>query len=375
MTRAVCIHRVSEVEPDALRDFTVVACTTARQELLNALGAQEIAAVVLDLDHPDAINTVVAVSQLRPDLGLVGVTGGDNVQLVIDAQRAGCTQFATRPLDLNDLRTALRQAMSQTGESPSDSETIALIGATGGAGSTTIASYLAVELAQVIGGPVALFDLDFEFGGVARGFDLDARYTIADLASAGAVDSFLLDKAAVKLPSGVHVFARPRTVPEAHTIDERLIPSMLRAASRAYRCVTLDLSHHLNSITGAAIEHCHKLLLVLQLTVPNVDNARRIIDAISSEGIPEDRVELVVNRYRKNVHNCTVEMVEQRLRREVLAIVPNDYRAVHRALDTGKPLGARSPVRVAIRQLARRIAGDNYQPGSRSWLAKLGLTR
>jgi pilus assembly protein CpaE len=372
--RPICIHRVPEIEPGLIPGFSIVAQTNTRDELLTAIGTLDVVAVVLDLDEPDAINTIVTALEIEPHLGIVGVTADSDVRHVIAAQRAGCTQFATRPLDAADLSVALRQAIDhRSDETPSENLTIATLSAAGGAGSTTIACHLAMELAQITESPTALFDLDFELGGVARGFDIDARYTIADLASAGTTDAILLENSAVKLASGVHVFARPRTVHEAHAIDVRVIPPILRAASQTYRYVLLDISHHLSQVTGAAIEHCDKLLLVVQLTVPNVDNARRIMDAISMEGIPDDRVEIVVNRYSKNMHSFTVEMVEERLRRKVLAVVPNDYEAVRDAIDTGKPLAKRNPVRNAIREIAVRLAGDDQASKRRGWLAKLVL--
>ncbi len=373
MTRAVCIHRLTEIRPESIPDFTVAAYTTACQELLTAIGTLDVAGLVLDLDQPDAINVIIATLELKANLGIVGVTAGRDVNVVIAAQRAGCAQFVTRPIDANDLEAVLRQAMSRTSETSPIGQTLAVLGAIGGAGSTTIACHLAVELAQLTASTTALFDLDFEFGGVARAFDLDARYSIADLASAGAVDSFLLDKTAVKLPSGVHVFARPRTIREAHEIGETAVTTILRAASQTYRHLLLDVPHRLDPITGAAIESCDRLLLVLQLTVPSLDNAARMLEAISAEGIPEDRIEIVVNRYRKNTQNCTIEMIEKQLGYKVLTVVPSDYQSVRSAVDVGKPLGKRNPVRAAIREAAVRFARQDKPPRRKTWLAKLGI--
>jgi Flp pilus assembly CpaE family ATPase len=81
----------------------------------------------------------------------------------------------------------------------------------------------------------------------------------------------------------------------------------------------------------------------------------------------------VVNRYRKNMHTCTVSMVEKRLHQKVSIIVPNDYHSVRNALDTGKPLAKRNPVRSAIRQAAVRLAGQEIASKRKSWLAKLGI--
>jgi len=373
MTRSILVHRVPEIEPDMIPDFAIAAYTAMRDELMTAVGALDVAAVVLDLDEPDATGVVIKALELKPNLGIVGVTGNRDIESLIAAQRAGCRQIVIRPIDPSDLLMALRQAVSLPDEAPADGQTIAVLGAIGGAGSTTIACHLAVELARLVEGPTALFDLDLEFGGVARAFDLSPRFTFADIANAGAIDACVLERAAVSLPTGVEVFARPPTVLEAHGVDENTTRAILRAARRTYPCVLLDVPRHLDAITGVAIEECNKLVLVLQLTVPSLDNARQIITALGDEGIALDRIEIVVNRYRKNVNSCTVEKVERELRRHVLGVVPSDYQAVRRASDIGKPLAQRNPVRSAIREMAVKLSGKGETSKDKSWLEKIGL--
>jgi pilus assembly protein CpaE len=369
----LCIHCLPEVDARDLPGFAVVANTVVQRELLTALGALDVDAVALDLDEPSAIATILKVAEVKPQIAIVGVTADADIQRVISAQRAGCTHVTTRPLDPDDLVAALHRALGHHGPAPAASRSFAVLGSVGGAGTTTIAAYLAVEIAQMMKETTALFDLDIECGGAADAFDLAPQYTLADLATAGTVDAALLEKASCVLPMGVHVFARPRTIREAHAIDESAVRSILQSAHRSFPYIVLDLPRYLSPITGVAIEQSSKLLLVLQLTVPSITNARRIIEAVTAEGIPGERIELVVNRYRKHVNSCTIQNVEQQLERRVLAVVPSDFESVHGALDTGKPLVRRNPVRAAIREMAARLTGYGKSHKRSAWLPKLGL--
>ncbi|MEP0847460.1 MAG: hypothetical protein HRF50_11685 [Phycisphaerae bacterium] len=375
MSQTVCVHQLSEVQSDMLPGFRIVSHTSSRKDLMDAIGTRSPGALIIDLDEPDALNTIVEALEVRPQLAVVGVTQGTDLKYIIAAQRAGCSHISTRPLDPNDLVVALRHAIDQTGEATMASETFALLGSIGGAGTTTIACHLAVELAQLDSLPTALFDLDLDFGGVARSLDLTPQFSVADLASAGAVDAVLLEKAAVRLDSGPFVFARPPGIPEAHAVDEHALRNILKASSRVYRYVLLDLPRKLDHLTGAAIEHCNKLLLVLQLTVPSIDNAKRFIDALTAEGVGQDRLEIVVNRYRKNLANCTIELVERQLGQNVIGVIPSDYESVNKAIDIGTTLSQRSPVRTAIRQLAERLTGRDEKKKPANWLSKVGLRR
>ncbi len=375
MAHALCIHRLPDVDRASVPGFNIAVRTENRASLVNALGSLQIHALVIDIDEPDALDAIIAALEIKPKLSIVGVTSGADLKPVIAAQRAGCAHITTRPLDPNDLVIALRHAIDQSGESVATNDIYGLLGAIGGAGATTIACNLASELAAVGGGPAAILDLDLEFGGVARGFDLAPKFTIADLASVGAVDSILLERASVQAKSGAFVFARPPTIQEAHAIEETAVRNMLKVAGRTYRHLLLDLPRRLDSVVAAAIENCTKLILVLQLNVPSIDNAKRLMEALGAEGYPNDRIEVVVNRFRKNFHNLTVEMLERQLGQVPLGVVPNDYESVTRAVDVGETVSAKSPVRAAIRQIAEKLCGVQDAEKPTSWLSKVGLRR
>jgi pilus assembly protein CpaE len=357
VTSKLCVYGVPDFDSRLVPGFNVVATATVQNEVLTALGTMEPDVVLLDLDEPNSVGTILKIREIKPRVGVVGVTTDTDIQRLLAAQRAGCSQVVTRPLDPEDLAGALHRALGQKGSPSSASRTFAVLGTIGGAGATTVAAHLAIEIAQLTKQATALFDLDFECGGAADAFDLDPAHTLADVASATAVDSSLLEKAATVLPVGVHVFARPQTIPEAHAIDETAVQYILQAAQRSYPYVVLDLPRQLSPINGVAIEKCSKLVLVVQLTVPSLKNTRRLLETLTAEGVPADRIELVVNRFHKQANACSIETAEQQLQRSVLAVVPSDYKAVHCALDMGKPLAGRNPVRTAIREMATRLTG------------------
>lgn len=358
-----------------LPGFKIVASADSRNEFLTAITAVEPDVAIIGLDDEGTLDTAVEALEARPNTIIVGVTANTDVAHIIAAQRAGCTQIVMRPIDANDLAMALRKAIGSQEKSLERSTVVSVLGATGGVGATTIACHLAMELKDLFDQPAAVFDVDLEFGGVSRAFDVVPSYTIADLASAGAVDRFLLEKAATKTRSGVDVFARPIEFDNAHGISDSDIRTMIRGARQAYPFVVLDLPRHLSPITGVGIEESDKLLVAIQLTVPNIDNAKRLTQALVSEGVPQKRIAYVVNRFRKNIHSCTMEMAETELGGPILAIIPNDYPAVNQSTDSGSPLSPRHPVRACIRDLATQLVGKAEDKKPKGWFGKLGRNR
>jgi Flp pilus assembly CpaE family ATPase len=71
----------------------------------------------------------------------------------------------------------------------------------------------------------------------------------------------------------------------------------------------------------------------------------------------------------------TIEDVEGKFKKNVLGVLPNDFRSVAAALDIGKPVSERSPFWRAIRDLAAELSGSEVVSNKRTWLSGLGLGR
>lgn len=375
--RTVCIHQMDGETFQGLVEWRVKGVTKSREELRQVLAAVRPDALILDLDLPGAMDVVVEAREISPTLGIVGVIGENDPKIMIAALREGCKQLTTKPIDLNDVEAALRRTQAELPHQDVCGQVIGVIGAQGGAGATTVACYLAVSLAEVSQGRSLIIDCDFDFGSVARAWDVNPQHTIEDIVSAGTVDSHMLEKAAVELPGGISVLARPKTIEAGHAIDECAMAHIIKTAQTVYPFTVLDLPRKLDAVIGAGLELCNRVAIVLQLTVPALDNARRLMDALMNAGMPVEQIELVVNRYRKNVHMLSPDIVEKQMKKPLFGIVPNDYKSVASSIDVGQPMAARSPVRVAISEMAGRLAGmqHSHAPTGGGWLEKLGLRK
>lgn len=371
-TKKICVHQIDDPVLRNLTEYKIVAYSKTREELRTVVGTEHVAAMLIDLDTTDAFDVIVEMIEIRPTLAVIGITGSSDVNKIIRAQRAGCRQLACKPVDEEDLRSALKRALCESDERPAGGKSIAVIGATGGAGATTVACYLAMSIAD-FSSSVAIVDLDLEFGAVAKLWDLNPRYTIGDLREVGELDRHTLDEFLLDLPSGIAVLPRPEEIEQSHQIDENIVKNVLHTAGNAYPYVVCDLPRKLDAITGAVIENCHKLLVVTQLTVTGILNAGRLNDGLLRFGVPPEKIEFSVNRYNKKFSNIDVKALEQKVSKKVVGVIPNHYKSLSVASDLGQPVSEGNPVRKAINDIAASLCGRPVQAPSGGWMASLGL--
>ncbi|MFQ5412523.1 MAG: hypothetical protein ACE5EC_09490, partial [Phycisphaerae bacterium] len=132
----LCVHLLDDPVIRSLADYEIAAETHDRQSLRTALGIEPVDALIIDLDHADAFDTIVEALEIKQGLAVVGVTGTNDVNKCIMAQRAGCRQLTSKPIDENDLLVALRRALNESSEPPPMGKTLSVIGSSGGAGAT-----------------------------------------------------------------------------------------------------------------------------------------------------------------------------------------------------------------------------------------------
>lgn len=336
------------------------------QELQVSLSASPIDAVVVNLDTADGgtpTRLIRRVTEVAPQCGIIGVSANVDPDAIIGAMRAGCHQFVRWPIDPADLRSALDRVAQARMPVHSRSQTVGLIGASGGAGATTLACNLAIELAHLTELRVALVDMDLHYGDVTCAFDVTPQHSVADVCQAGVeVDRRILESAMTELPCRVSLLGRPEEIEKADQVSPDVVEQMFRVMSQLYPFVVVDLPRYLSPSARTALGCVDRVLIVSQLSVPHLRHATRIYGALLAWGAGEDQVEIVLNRHSPQFDLINTEEVEEHFRRPVFGVIPNDYKRIGASRDRGHPIMAdspNSPARLAIQELARRLAVEH----------------
>jgi pilus assembly protein CpaE len=333
--------------------------------------------LLLHLDpQPAALMEAVAplITEHKDHLACIAMTENRDAELVMQAMRAGMREFLWKPFPPEQLSEILRRVGR---EAPTSSRRagrlIAVVGCCGGVGVTTIATNLAVELAQLDSWPgepgrpkVAVVDLDFRFGQVAMFLDAQPTYTIAELCDTPEhIESQMIERVMVKHASGVHVLAHPNDVEQAARISAAQCAGALAALLEQYDFVIVDGPVRFDPSARAVFDMTDMYLLVLQLLVPPVRNADRLLQELRRGGYNLDQVRLVCSRFGREAAYLEPADVETTLNRKLQWILPDDWKTASTAINVGAPLldsAPRSKLRLAFQQMAHDIARGDEEP-------------
>ncbi|HEY7062979.1 MAG TPA: AAA family ATPase [Chloroflexota bacterium] len=228
---------------------------------------------------------------------------------------------------------------------------IALYGAKGGVGTSTLAANLAVELAQRHGQRVALMDGDLWFGNLATLLDVHSDTTIAALAStADHLDLDVLQEVLVPHSSGVQMVLPPKPV------QVETIPAALPArAARAYRAlfdyVIVDTHSSMEEYVLQLLEASDRIMLVTTPELCAIHSTVQVLDLAPMLGL-RGKMELVLNRANSGVK---LEHLEATLDMRVDASVVSAGQRVVAAANRGLPLVLADPQ--GNGQITRDLAG------------------
>ncbi len=316
----------------------------------------------LDPDLNSVVEVIEQVSSRYPELALIAVSHRTEPEAILAPMRAGCDQFVCEPIDQKDLAAAISRAAGKHLLSKPRSKCICITGASGGAGATSIACNLALEIGHLTNRVCALVDLDLQFGDVALNFDCEPKFNFHDLAAAGAdLDRSVLVSALHTLPCNVAVVARPDTIEQAAEVTEDTIQRVIQLMTGSYENIVFDMPCQQDSRTACALALADVIFIVCQRLVPSIRNAKRYYDFVNRMGISDERVKILLNREGTRNERITAKDVEETIGQPVYATIPNDYQFVARSIDLGRPIAAldqNNPVRVAIREIARELTRE-----------------
>jgi pilus assembly protein CpaE len=141
---------------------------------------------------------------------------------------------------------------------------------------------------------------------------------------------------------------------------ERFI-HLLNVVQHSYDHVVVDLPRQIDDVAAAVYERADHVLLVLQQEIGNLRDAMRLRNILVRQlGVPEQKLEIVVNRYDKSFQVEVTDIKRALGYDRDLMLIPNQYRDVSESINVGVPMldhQRGSTVTKALMQIEARLAG------------------
>jgi pilus assembly protein CpaE len=259
--------------------------------------------LMLALDE-DMEAAVAMVRQTRSSCNayIVVVGPAHDARLILRCLHDGADEYLDQARLADDLPGALSRfgtKRSVQGGHAAPARVIGVLGASGGAGASTIAANVAGLLAgkeRTCG----LIDLRLEVGDLAALLGLAPQHTLADFsANAGRVDRNVLDQMFAKHSSGLELLAAPWDPRQASVVTPQSLRLLLAMSRAKFDYLVMDLDNRLQELQVEALWQSDLIVVVTRLDFLSVRNARRLRDRLLEMGIEEARIRLVANRYQQ----------------------------------------------------------------------------
>lgn len=375
---------------DALRSqggFDVKEVVSALNEASIAINGSRPDLVLVQTTTPQDIDTMERLCGAHPEVDVVLVSPTLEPEILMRALRAGVREVLQAPCAPAAVVAAVIAAQSRqmrkrlgsaTPEPGPAGQVLALVSCKGGCGTTFIAANLAHLLTQEGRRRVALIDLNLQFGDAAL-FVSDGRSNshVADVARhIDRLDTALLRSSMREALPGLWVLAAPEDPAQSVEVTRDHVRRIVELAREMHDHVVIDAGRALSPVTLQALDMADRIYPVLQLTLPFIRDSQRLRDVFRSLDYPEDKIQWIVNRHRKDGEFSTDDL-KKALDVQDLITLPSHYEAVASSVNQGVPVAQvapGSPVTRALRDLARGLLPPPPPPpphaGSR-WLTGL----
>jgi pilus assembly protein CpaE len=327
--------------------------------------------VLLDLSPEDPsqqFEVAAFLHRLSPAIRIVACSAlqEPDSALLMRAMRYGVREFLRKPVDISQLRDVLLRFEQDRGTASTagPKKLIAVVGAKGGVGTTTVAVNLGVQLAQITRKRVTLLDFARPLGFANLMLDLQPKFSVRDAAqNSDRMDSHYLEGLMTHHKSGLAVLGGIADPNEWSGIALGAIPRIAEVAQNHSDYVVADLGVYCPAEWVGLLSAARCVLLVSEAHVTSLWAVERLVTALIAQNVDASLLRLVINRWHRR-DDSVLKSIEQRTKRSITLRLPNNFVKVNDAVNTGTPLADNHDNAIVsrLRQFATELSGAPVAP-------------
>lgn len=313
-----------------------------------------------ELARSDFRGVIRELQARRPFVAVLVVAPDPDAGLLQSVMELGARGVLAQPLSLDEVRTRLEAAAAWSrglrhysgGEAREErGRVIALAGAKGGVGTTTLGVLLVQECAAA-GRTACVVDAVLRGGMVSYYADVKPRRNFADLVEvANELTGRNVREVVVDSAAGYSVLGAPVEVERADEVTGTAARQVLHQLRYLYDVIIVDVGHLLEDAQAAILEMADDVVMVLGADIASINAARATLTSWERLSIrPSAQVEFIFNGVDRR-REVQPDMATRILGKEPIATVPSDFAQLEAAHNVGNlPLVKEGSLRHAVRR-------------------------
>jgi pilus assembly protein CpaE len=219
---------------------------------------------------------------------VVVIGRANDVQLYREITRRGVSEYLISPVSPLGIVRAICALYSSPDAKPVG-RIIAVVGAKGGVGASTIAHNVAFSVAHDLKLDAVVSDLDLAFGTAGLDFNQDPAQGIAEAVfSPDRVDHAFIDRLLSKCTDHLSLLAAPATLDRVYDFGADAFEAIFDSLRATVPCSVLDVPHQWTGWSKQTLITADDILIVATPDLANLRNAKNIYDFLKASR-PNDR--------------------------------------------------------------------------------------
>ncbi|MCV9938001.1 AAA family ATPase [Boseaceae bacterium BT-24-1] len=231
-----------------------------------------------------------------PGTKVVVIGHVNDIQLYRELIRRGVSDYLVAPFGVLDLLRTLSELYAASG-SATLGRTMAIVGAKGGVGASTVAHNVAWAIARGLGASTVIADLDIAFGTAGLDFNQDPPQGIADAVFAPErLDANMLDRLLSRCSDNLSLLAAPAMLDRTIDLGDDAFELLFDLLRASVPCIVLDVPHLWSGWAKRALVSADEVAIVAAPELASLRNAKNLVDLLRAAR-PNDSVpRLILNQ-------------------------------------------------------------------------------
>ena len=296
----------------------------------------------------------------------------NDVLLYRELTRRGVSDYLIAPVGTLDVVRSVCGLFSAPDAKPVG-RVIAVIGAKGGVGASTVAHNVAFAVARNLQLDTVVADLDLGFGTAGLDYNQDPPQGIADAVfSPDRIDTAFIDRLLSKCTDHLSLLAAPATLDRVYDFGEEAFDAIVDSLRATVPCIVLDIPHLWSGWSRRTLIGADDILIVAGPDLANLRNVKNMLDLLRAARPNDHRPSYCLNLVgvpkRPEIKSADFAKA---LEDQPVAVIPFEPQLFGTAANNGQMIAELSSshrIAETFRLLAQQLTGRGEAKKSKSSL-------